>query len=393
MVYVVSAEVVPIGRRQSQRLRWGRTRTLDRDATRVAQIADVLAWAVERDIPLADALETLPFYRYRINVRPFWTRRFVFLRAAGRPFRPWFLFMDFRWSIILSEMVRDLREGVPLSEVFERYGRNHFPGHYIHGVEYAESRGMLKQALPRLAEQMSCARRVPLMESTSLVLSLALIFCMLLFSHYLAVVIVPRFEEVMMDLTHGVGSGVTYSGSIYGIVALLAFAGISVIWVWFFSRFQAFGDWVLAPIPFFGRMRRRFLLCEAAQSIQFFLESGLDLPEAAESAAQCSRSYWLQERMRDFAQSLKSGDPWERAFSRLKLGEEFDRWILQNAESEDPAAGFGRMVEWIHQDQDIRCKRQGVIFHAALTVFLAGPLTYVAVIFYLFMIGILESLM
>ena len=66
---------------------------------------------------------------------------------------------------------------------------------------------------------------------------------------------------------------------------------------------------------------------------------------------------------------------------------------LQNAESEDPAAGFGRMVEWIHQDQDIRCKRQGVIFHAALTVFLAGPLTYVAVIFYLFMIGILESLM
>ena len=158
--------------------------------------------------------------------------------------------------------------------------------------------------------------------------------------------------------------------------------GITTMWV--LSRFQAFGDYILAPIPFFGRIRRRFLLSEAAQSIQFFLESGLDLPEAAESAARCSRSYWLQNKMTRFARALDAGEPWDRAWGELAMGDDFDRWLIDSGSAaRDPAEGFRRLVEWIHQDLDGRCKRIGALIRPAVTVLVAIPICYLVVFVFL----------
>jgi len=366
--------------RVPQKPRWGRSDTLDRDSTRVAQIAEVLAWAVERDIPLADALETLPFYRYRMNVGRGWTRRFNILRAPGRPFRPWFLFMDFRWSIILSEMVRDLREGLSLTEVLERYGKNQFPGYYVEGVAYAEGRGRLKQALPLLAEQMSYARRVPLVDTPDLLFGGLMIFSLIGFSLFFGHILLLRFEEVLYDMRSAEDWIAPTLGRIRLIFLSSGLLSVGITAVWVLSRFQAFGDRILAPMPFFGRTRRRFLLSEAAQSIQYFLESGLDLPEAAESAAECSRSYWLQKKMKRFSRALNAGEPWDRAWSALTLGDDFDRWLIDSGSAaRDPAEGFRRLVEWIHQDLEGRCKRIGALVRPVITILVAIPICYLVV--------------
>ncbi len=352
---------------------WCRSDLLDRDGVRAAQVADVLAWAVRRGIPLADALETLPFFTRPQKISDRQSRFFRALRSPGRPFRPWFWLMNFRWSLILSEMTRDLRAGQPLSLVLERCGRNQFPGYYIHGVEHAETCGGLREALPRLAFQMSYPRRIAWVDKTGLTLGLLRCLAFGLVLTFMVVIVLPKFDEVFMDMGHGVSlaPNAGFALSVYAILfsSLAPFVCIAAC-LWGLSRFETFGDYFIIWMPLIGKVRKRFLLGEVVQSMCIYLEGGMDLPSAAAATATSTRSHWMSLRVEHFGDGLNQGEHWLVAWKRLGVGSEMEQWLLQNADqASGPAAGFQRVADWIHRDNMYFAERFAVQFDVATTVF------------------------
>jgi type II secretory pathway component PulF len=332
---------------------------LNRDVSRACMVADALAWAVRKSIPLPDALRTLPFYKRVLTPSGRAGTAWRVMRNVLLPFNPFFWLMNIRWSWNLGLVIRDIEKGELLSSALERNCAGYFPGFYFMGIAKAEAENRLETALPVSARQLSYPASVASerkMEITFIAWKLVTVGYIVSF---MIAAIAPRFSMIFSDL---VEQELPYQGSFEQLVmhASVLVKGILLISlsILILAKSRGFGEYVLMAIPVVGRERRLFLVSDVARSMTSFLRQGEDVVAAAEWSIRSTRSNWMRKRLECFLESMRSGTRWDDAWIQIKVGTPLDDWLIKNsALRQDPASGFELMSQWAHQEVEFMTRR------------------------------------
>jgi type IV pilus assembly protein PilC len=365
---------------------------LNRDASRACMLADTLAWAVSRNIPLTEALQSLPFYVRLPGPSRTWRSRFGFLRDSFIPFRPFFWLMNLRWSWNIRLMIQDLEKGEPLSAALEKNLGRYFPGFYLMAIARAEAEDILETALPVLAHQLNYPAAVASKRKIELFFVVWKIIITVHVLIFVLVAVMPRFEEIFSDLLDMpapslkwslvlFGASPDWAWSVASVAGMVFKTGILVIIALFIlSRSEGIGEYVLLHIPGFGKERKRFLLCDLAMSMSAFLRQGEDIVAAAEWSLKATRSSWMRKRLEKFITSLRSGTRWVDAWDQMAISAPLDQWLVRNASlRQDPASGFELLGQWIHQEIEFTTRRMERWIDPCCTIgiaVIAGSLAY-----------------
>lgn len=318
---------------------------------RAAMLADALAWAVRHELPLSDALDTLPYYRYgRRRGKPR-SRLWPHVTDVVLPGRNRVFIADHAWSNSLDDLKAALDRGERLSVALSTCFGRALPGYFVLGVAKAEEDGSLETTFPLLAAQMNQPGWASNQITTSLVLAAYRLIAAWLVLSFLATSIMPRYEEIFLDFG-GEGLGLawyTVQSSAQWAAALLfpvIGLGTALYVVW---RFTSLGDFVVAYTPGLRRMRKRVLLADLCRAMRAFMLEGSDLLTAARWSRAATRSDWMKRRIDCFLEGLQQGTYWVDAWQEMKLGDDLDHFILRNAGArEDAASGFEQLAEWLH---------------------------------------------
>ncbi len=325
------------------------------DSSRSVMFADTLAWAVSHNIPIHEALQTLPFYVRQMRTPGLSAgRKWAFLRNISHKFTEHFLwqFPNIRWSWNLDMVVRELQSGQTLSDALNRHLRPHFPRYFILGIAKAERDGRLGDALPVLARQLSLpisTARERLAEWWYVGARAVTAMYVLMF---LILNVVPKLHCIVSDLADDadVRFGILTTLAARLMSSVLVPLGMVGLFMWKGGRW---GEWLCMKIPFIGRERKRFIVSDFAAGMAAFLRQGADIPDAAEWCSKATRSFWLRTRIGTFIKKVRSGAEWSQAWREMKIGLSLcDWWAVNSAAREDPASGFDLMCEWL--DYEIR---------------------------------------
>lgn len=325
--------------------------------SRVCMIADTLSWAVRHNIPLQQALPSLPFCR-RLDVPLFGA-----LVVLGWMFGPFLLMlpfpwlMDLSWSSRIGRLIKDIDKGEKLSVSLRKNFRRKFPKFYLLGVEKAESENRLDTALPILAHQLNYPCSVARERKIELFFVLKKFFVTVLMITFITTNVAPKFHEIFQELCGTVPpAGFMPLAAIMGALARIAIWAVVLILV--LPRLGSLGEVVLLRLPVFGSDLKRFILGDLARSMAAFVRQGDDVVSAAEWSLKATRSHWMKKRLGKFISSVRDGARWEKAWLDMKVGRSLDQWVIANAAlREDPASGFELLAAWLHQETELSTKR------------------------------------
>ena len=341
-----------------------------RHGSRACMLADTLAWAVARDVPLDDALVSLPFF-LGMPV-PSWRvrRHFTLLKWALWPFRCVMWWVTLRWSWYLGAFMKDLESGQTLHRSLTLSMSRQFPRFYLQGVARAEAEGRLETALPILARQLRFPSTVFGERKASLLLGGWRLLMTLWVILFMTSAVVPKFDAIFEDLLGRSHPALSVYFGTSGEVLAWIIAG--AIGVFLYSKLPVIGEYILFLIPGVGRERKRLVLSELASSMAVFLRQGGDVLSAAEWSMETTRSTWLRGRLRRFIAAMKAGTSWADAWSQMDLPPGLDAWIVKQAATrEDPAGGFELMAEWLYQEIHLVTRRINRWFEPCCTLVFA----------------------
>jgi len=316
--------------------------------TRAAMLADTLAWAVSHDIPMTEALSTVPVPEGRygpvgfLAFCPSWIKRpLLRLIPDGGLWRS-------QWAVRLADLRQGLEAGEPLGSALRRTMARYFPRYFLTGVEEAEQQGHLATALPVLARYLSVPMCMARRQKEVWTYVLIRIWVGMSVVGFVCTNVVPKFEEIFLDLA---GRELPYAmGVLQGqlLESILHVTLLCLLGGYALGKMGAFGEMVLLRVPLVGRARRRLYFYELARSMAAFTAQGEDIVVAAEWSSKSSRSAWLRRRLRRFVEAVRSGTKWTDAWERLYVGKPVERWIIRNAAArEDVVSGFDLLAEWL----------------------------------------------
>ena len=341
-------------------------------------IAETLAHAVSRNIPLADALRHLPFYVNPKLGAPFletvnrWTMDMLFLLL------PRFWSRQYPLSLALEKLIEEIDRGEPLSYALEASLADYFPSYFILGVEKAEREGRLDVVLPVLADSLAYPRFVRNERLASLRLAFlraAVIVPQLLF---LNTFIFPHLMGGFDDATGGASQ--SYPVVVFQVLLPLAiWGGLFALLLLLLSKVFLIREYLWLRTPFLRRSYRRMQLVELVRALLAFVRSGEDIVSAAQWAQRGVRSPWLQGRTGVFVAAMESGVNWAEAWERMAFGVETVDWVMRNAMvRECPAEGLEMVLDKLFMDVRAATHRWTVLADPICVVLLAIPVGYVA---------------
>lgn len=361
---------------------------------RFVLLAEALAWAVTRGVPLDAAVATLPFYRHGSRASLKRRRRLGWLLAPSFHWmvHPWF--GDLGWTMRLLQVAEDLNAGEPLGTTLRRRLGRRVPRYYLARVSWAESRGTLPTTLPALAEQMrgpfsrNRRRALALVPSLLEVTSVAVVFL------YLGTFVLPRMQEILMDL--GIAWPVSAGWMQVSRFLVLGCLGVAIWGGW--SVLSSLGtrfppsvfEWRL----FAGRRTRRRLVLEFALAMDGLLEEGMDIPQAALWFLDTTRNVWMRKRVRRFVEAMESGTSWEDAWAQSRLGTPMEDWAMRVAAGrEDPAAGFRAVAGVAEQALESELAALERWVAPVATLVLGAFIGFVCVVLFLSLTSITRSML
>jgi len=322
-----------------------------------ALLANVLAWAAKRRIPFVKVIPALTDYGV-----PGWA-------AIGAK----------KWNKGLWRVHARLLAGEPLHKALERSLSWALPKYFLLAVEKAEKEGTLERTLPHFARSLSFNEEIARIYTLTLFPQFLSFSMILFFALPLALFIVPKFLKIMAEL--GTGESLSWlaiyfdktSGFLFSFDGLLLALGIfaTVFAARLFRRELALVlEELCVRIPLLGSVMMDKALLELSGSMSSYLEDGRDVKEALAFSCEASSHPWLKIRLRRCLREIEKGESWLDAWAEMRLGLPLDEMILRNAAAkEDPASGFGTLMEWHHQKALRLSKRIAILlFIAALAV-------------------------
>ena len=152
-----------------------------RSAGREGEIATLLGWAVQRNIPFQNALACIAYKK------PGTIGNFLVLFSRS-----------YETHIIAA--IIELEKGKPLSFALKKYLSKYLSPYYLAAVEKAEKEGKLAEILPQLAENIRFTSGVKDQFKASVAYPISqLIIALMVFSG-LFVLIIPKFQKIFAEL-------------------------------------------------------------------------------------------------------------------------------------------------------------------------------------------------
>jgi len=337
-------------------------------------LADTLAWAVSHNIPITEALRSLPLPAQHVslyNYTPYLSRFFAFNPLLG----------NIRWSDQVNRLITTLKRGKPLSVALHECMGKEFPSFFYLAIAKAEQENRLETALPLLAVQMNYPASIARKRKLHVYFAASKIIPAIIMLSFLLTEIVPKFGYILEDL---IGNNPKFFRQVPQIGAEVLGTILSVFFVLLvMTRLGAVGEYILLHIPYIGKEMKRTFLADLARGMAVFIRQGEDMIVAAEWNIRACKSYWLKQKLRKFIESLRGGTHWVDAWNRMYLGRPLEQWMLRNASSrEDPASGFELMSEWLHEEIELTTNRIERWTQPIVTVIVACLVGYIAYTFF-----------
>jgi type II secretory pathway component PulF len=353
-------------------------------------VAETLAHAVARGIPLAEALRHLPFY-VTPKLGPVlsgvnrWTMDMLFLLL------PRFWSRQYPLSLALEKLIEQTDQGESLSYALETSLADYLPAYYILGVEKAEREGRLESVLPVLAESLAYPRFIR--DERLAALRVALLRAVVLVPLLLGIstFIMPRFGKMVEEITGGASGGHSYL-LLNALLLMVIWGGLLAALVLLLSKIFLVREYFWLRTPFLRRSYRRVQLVELIRALLAFLRSGEDMVSAARWAQRGVRSPWLQERIGVFVGAMESGVDWAEAWRRMAFGVDDVDWVVHNAMvRESPVEGLEMVLDKLFQDVQSTTRRWAALADPVCVVVLATPVAYFAFRMFSWLILIVEE--
>jgi general secretion pathway protein F len=311
--------------------------TYSMPGNKASQILGTLGWAVRCGVPLGQALLTL-----------------VKKKKLPRPFTKNLLGREKNWTKTISLATEDLDNGFPLSEAL-RHLERFLPKYVIPAVKEAERNNRLQEVLPILSEQ--TARRVAVFGkrvSATIFPSLLVAICLFLGSVsivQIAMVLISS-REIPLSLVAVLPFFVRFCVLISLSLALLIPSIFILRFIYKREPFsRAVFETLLIHLPWIGRDLKRMAILDATSAMAGLVAAGAGLREAAEIAAESSRSHWMGKRLRLLATEIEAGGKWPDAWEKMGLGFPFLDWLIRNAAArENPVEGFSSITALLRND-------------------------------------------
>ena len=335
-------------------------------------VADSLAYAAARDIPLTDALRDLPFCgesRFRSGIPRLlnaWPLNLL-------PLHPSCWARDYAASLRVKRMIEALEKGEPLSYALEAELAEYFPKYFILGVEKAENGKCLRTALPALAESLSYPQLVKRRRLAAFAPALIRMLVLLPIIAGMLVFIFPKFarigEEYGLPAT---GLMRWYVPAMSLLVTVAHWCVVLGILIVLLAQIEVFREMLLLRLPLFRRDCVRIRVAQLVQSLLAFTKSGQDILTAAEWTFTATKSPWMRRKLAVFIAALREGSRWDEAWAQMAIELPLADWLVRNAAvREDPVAGFETLLDKLCFDIDQATQRWEALADPVCVVLLA----------------------
>lgn len=362
------------------------------------ELASILGWAAERNIPFHEALSTMSYYKKPGEI----ISDLITFRRNRFSIRDYVLLNSGNWKIQLGFVISDLEKGITLSSALRRRLSRFLSPYYLAAVEKAERENCLAEMLPQLAansrftsgvrEQFKACVIYPSVQfSTAVTILLGLY-----------ILIIPKFQQLFYELLEGrslppllsalssISGYITDSfvSKLIGLLLLvivspviamerldyfrndlfpvffimLQFAFIIIIpFIYFrlflriiravFRPFANTAMFILIHVPFLGKQLEKIALLELAGGMATLTGAGYDILDAARWNSGTVSRCWMRKKLVKFVESVENGKYWADAWEEMRIGSPVHNWVIRNAASrENPQQGFKMLAEWLNSE-------------------------------------------
>ncbi|MBK8065253.1 MAG: type II secretion system F family protein [Betaproteobacteria bacterium] len=226
---------------------------------------------------------------------------------------------------VLSEILRSLHEGIPLSQALERFP-GHFPALYVATVRSSERTGDLKEALARYINYQDELDKVRKKIVAASIYPAILLTVGSLVLAFLMFYVIPRFALVYEDISTELpffSSALLGLGRLlreHGMVAAMLVGGSLVLAAWLLSRKDARTriSNALWSLPVLGERMRIYQLARFYRTLGMLLRAGVPILPAMDMVSGLLAEH-LQHQLSRARKSIEEGHSISSALNATTL--------------------------------------------------------------------------
>ena len=194
-----------------------------------------------------------------------------------------------------------------------------FDNLYVNMVKAGEAGGVLDVVLSRLAEFMEKAEKIKNKVKGAMIYPIVVLVIAVLILSFLMIVIIPKFQEVFMDLSDGQGSLPGLTLFVIGISDFfvqywyIIGGGIALLIIGFkllakTKKGAYYLDKFKLNMPIFGSLIRRTAIARFARTLGTLLSSGVPILQALNIVKETAGNMVVSEAITDVHDNVKEGD-------------------------------------------------------------------------------------
>jgi type II secretory pathway component PulF len=325
-------------------------------------LANTLAWAVQNNTPLPDAVLSLTKTGkvkmatdlFSLSSKGISLSTQIFPRLLGKA----------NWNSSLHGLYCDLMKGRPLAQSLRRRMKYFLPEYYLQAVARAEQEHTLPQILPAFAKRLNYTSNIkanyaqylklPLWEISIITLMAIniLIFLNRFMVELLSETVATR-PMLISDYLNIIGYHLKYiiSWPFQSMDKFIVFSIfiLGCIVLWFCFRMQILRNLkkLLIIIPGMRRELYELERLEMLACMASYLDAGEDMLKAAKFCLTASHSFRIRYKLKRFIADLEHGTNWLNSWERLKLGSKLDNLLLNTSSTTDQLLdGFETVLQW-----------------------------------------------
>lgn len=219
-------------------------------------------------------------------------------------------------SIIVSQILRDVKEGMSLAESMKKFPKIFSPV-YVSLVGAGESAGILDNLLNRLADNLESQREFKAKLKNAMIYPIIILLAMVAVIFGMMVFVIPKlsslYEEFGADLpqlTKGLISLSKFMSHFWWLI-LLAILGLSNIF-----RLLSLNkttkrklDKIKFKIPIYGKLFQKVMLAEFTRTLGLLINAGVSITEALKISSKTPNNIIMEESI------LYANEQVEKGFS------------------------------------------------------------------------------
>lgn len=306
---------------------------------------------------------------------------------------------DKTFRLALAQMGESLRSGQTFSEAAAEQAHI-FPPYYIHVLRSAELTGRLDTMLDRLAEYIDrdgeAKRKVgAALMYPSVVMAVAVVAIIVIVAFVLPRFVtffnslgakLPLVTRILLDIAHGLVS------NWYIVVAVIAFFGACVLYLWLTEKGREWRDFLLLRIPITGDLIRCAVIERFCRILAAMVGSGVPLVEALAVTGEATSNFVYRTGIDRAREAMLRGEGLAGPLIQSDLFPPSARQMFRMGEA---TGTLDQQLEtaaiYFDRELDFKLKRFTSLFEPAVILFVGVIVGFVAIALVSAMYGIFRQ--